>query len=99
MSSKTKYLCKQYLLAVITFAAVAGLVCSAFAMDVPMPTPQELATWPAQVLLAAIALACVTVAYKTWVKSFDLQKNTTDEIRALRELLASRPCVMEADLH
>ena len=97
MSLKTKYLLKIHLLAAVSFLSLGGLVVSALGADISIPSPQELATWPAQVLLAATTIASIWFAYKTWSRSFDLQKEVAHEISEMRQLLASRPCVMEGD--
>lgn len=92
--SKRWYKTKLSLLQGVSLLAIMLLAAGAFGVDLPVPTPQELASWPASVVLGAVCIVATTIAYKSWMKVFDLQKSVTQEIAALREELAARPCIL-----
>jgi len=105
MSNKAKYMSKILACWIVTTCGVMALVYKSLALDVPIPTAQEVASWPASVVLGAVCIACVVMAYKTWsrgfelqTQGFELQRAMTSEIRAMRELLAARPCVMGKEI-
>jgi hypothetical protein len=95
----------------VAAVAVALIAFPAYASAGGVPTPDELATWPAQVLLAAVALASLWVAYKTWQHSLACQEKASaalaqiaqsiteqvEEAKRTNNLLADRPCIARND--
>lgn len=93
----------------VSACALALLCVPSFANTVDIPTPSEIATWPAQMLLAAVAMASLFVAYKTWQHSLSCQEKASaalaqiaqsiseqvGETKRTNDLLAERPCFAE----
>jgi len=92
--SRAKYDAKIQKYASLTmFCIVGAATLNAFGVDIPIPTPAELGSWPAQAILGAVALVTSMIAYKTWGRVFELQSRVTTELRELREELVKRPCI------